>query len=169
MYEFKELLEAQRKLDLNIIQTKQLGNEDRTLKKLVAFTTELGELVNELPEAFKFWANKTNNTANALVEYVDGLHFILSLAVDMKISNIRLMNAEVLMYTKVDMLEHILYLHSMPYRITNSSPHKERYIEILLAAYIGLGTLLIGFKWDEVVEAYYKKNRVNLERQEANY
>ena len=169
MYEFNELLEAQRKLDRNIIQTKQLGKEDRTLKKLAAFTTELGELVNELPETFKFWANKENKMEQALTEYVDGIHFILSMVIELGFDDdFRLMNAEVGMYTKESFLEQILFLYTIPIKISKPSPQQRRYVEILMAAYIGLG-LLIGFEWDEIVTAYHKKNTVNHKRQEANY
>lgn len=170
MYAFKELLEEQRKLDLNIIQTKNLGNEDRTLKKLAAFTTELGEMVNELPETFKFWANKKNDKQKALVEYVDGIHFILGLAVDLGIEDFRILNAEVMTYTKRSFLEQVLYLNSMPNKIITlpSQQQRKRWIEILMAAYIGLGRL-IGFEWDEVVQAYHAKNQINHDRQEANY
>ncbi|MBT2718296.1 dUTP diphosphatase [Bacillus sp. ISL-57] len=169
MYAFKELLEEQRKLDLNIIQTKKLDNEDRTLKKLAAFTTELGEMVNELPETFKFWANKKNDKQKALVEYVDGIHFILGLAVDLGIEDIRILNAEVSVYTKESFLEQVLYLNTIPNKISTRGPsHQKRWVEILMAAYIGLGQL-IGFEWDEVVEAYHKKNKINHDRQDANY
>ena len=169
MYEFNELLEAQRKLDRNIIQTKQLGKEDRTLKKLAAFTTELGELVNELPETFKFWANKENKMEQALTEYVDGLHFILSMVIELGFEeDFRLMNTEVAMYTKDSFLEQILYLYTLPIKISQPSVQQKRYLQILMAAYIGLG-LLIGLEWDEVIAAYHKKNAVNHERQEANY
>lgn len=166
MYAFKELLEEQRKLDLNIIQTKKLDNEDRTLKKLAAFTTELGEMVNELPETFKFWANKNNDKQKALVEYVDGIHFILSLAVDLGIDDFRILNAEVLTYTKPSFLEQVLYLYTIPNKL--SKLPSQRWIEILMAAYIGLGQL-IGFEWEEVVQAYHAKNKINHDRQEANY
>jgi dimeric dUTPase (all-alpha-NTP-PPase superfamily) len=166
VYVFKELLEEQRKLDLNIIQTKKLDNEDRMLKKLAAFTTELGEMVNELPETFKFWANKTNDKQKALVEYVDGIHFILSLAVDLEIKDFRILNAEVSMYTKESFLEQVLYLYTIPSKISRLP--SQRWLEILMAAYIGLGQI-IGFEWEEVVEAYHSKNKINHDRQEANY
>jgi dimeric dUTPase (all-alpha-NTP-PPase superfamily) len=160
VYAFKELLEEQRKLDLNIIQTKKLDNEDRTLKKLAAFTTELGEMVNELPESFKFWANKKNDKQKALIEYVDGIHFILSLAADLGIEDFRIMNAEVLMYKNPSFLEQVLYLYTIPNKIRSLPSQQKRWVEILMAAYIGLGQLM-GFEWEEVVQAYHAKNKVS--------
>lgn len=89
------LFEEQRKLDAEIERKHpaQLG-EDRTAKKLLALSVELGECANEW-RGFKFWSeNQTPKTFASdsdptagiyrewnplLEEYIDCLHFALSI------------------------------------------------------------------------------------------
>src|SRR5690606_21703075 len=98
-----KLFEMQAKLDAHIEREHpRKENEDRLVKKILALQVKLGELANEW-QGFKFWSNdqeprtKTYKSklspggefyrgiyeANPLLEeYVDCLHFILSIGLE---------------------------------------------------------------------------------------
>ncbi len=54
-------------------------------KKMLALLVEIGELANET-RCFKYWSNKPASEREVILEeYVDGLHFILSIGIDLGI------------------------------------------------------------------------------------
>ena len=79
--QFKELLEMQRVLDENIMKEHGLVYDEHIANNIgVALIVEVGELMNEFPTKFKHWKNTAvDNREKGLVEFVDCLHFILSL------------------------------------------------------------------------------------------
>lgn len=82
--DLKPYYEKQRLLDGNIIKSKGLVIGPKiTEKKVIAFKQEFGELLQRLPEVFKFWSNKKNILDYETVEeWVDGFHFLLSIGID---------------------------------------------------------------------------------------
>ena len=79
--QLKELLEMQRVLDDAILtEHGEIYNEEIAENMKIALFVELGEMMNELETLFKHWKKKPKyNREKALVEYVDALHFALSL------------------------------------------------------------------------------------------
>src|SRR5690606_40144391 len=90
-----KLFEMQRKLDEKILERfPHLRNEDLLPKKILALQVELGELCN-CWRGFKFWShdqkprtvkrieNRKHRQNPLLEEYVDCLHFILSIAIEL--------------------------------------------------------------------------------------
>ncbi|MGG4002815.1 dUTP diphosphatase, partial [Geobacillus stearothermophilus] len=74
--------DMQRALDERIETEHGLMEEDLFARKQLAFLVELGELANET-RCFKFWSIKPPAPAErVLEEYVDGLHFLLSLGLE---------------------------------------------------------------------------------------
>ena len=74
----ERLLEMQRKLDLHIEKKHPREKfENRLNKKIIAFLVEVSEMLNEKRTIFKFWSNKGDDNEKALVEYIDGIHFLL--------------------------------------------------------------------------------------------
>ena len=75
------ILEMQRELDTAIL--KQHGNiydENIAEQTKIALFVELGEMMNELPTCFKHWKfTAKDDRKKALIEYVDALHFQMSL------------------------------------------------------------------------------------------
>lgn len=156
---------------------------DDSFEKLVlALLVEIGECANEW-RGFKFWSKdqeprvKVPATAwgepykNPLLEeYVDCLHFILELGLEIQ----------------VDEETHFPYLHERNFGIYTETETTEQFnnlfksvsdflIEKDLEFYeemflylIGLSKHL-GFTWEEVEQAYYEKNKVNHQRQEEGY
>src|SRR5690625_2846559 len=95
----EKLFQAQKELDDRIIKEKGLKGRDLLDKKILALQVELGELANEW-EMFKFWKEnpeprnycmaceipevEAHDCHNSLLEeYVDSLHFILSIGLEM--------------------------------------------------------------------------------------
>jgi dimeric dUTPase (all-alpha-NTP-PPase superfamily) len=157
--DFQKLFELQRKLDDRIIREKGLDGEELIPKKLLAFLIELGELANELPEVFKFWSNKKNNYEKALVEYVDGLHFLLSIGLEQGVLY-QCMAIHPIKQSTVFEQFAAIYLYASAYWTHGYSR--------LFNAYIGLGEML-GFTQEQIEEAYMAKNKINHERQEQGY
>jgi dimeric dUTPase (all-alpha-NTP-PPase superfamily) len=154
----QKLFELQRQLDERIEQEHpRKPGEDRLAKKILALLVELGELANEA-RFFKFWSNDQEpRTAvltwpygtggppvyrnRVLEEFVDGLHFILSLGLDIG-------------FDPEDW-------------IIKGEQYEIDYVQIL-DLFIGLGEML-GFTWEEIEEAYLQKNQENFKRQEEGY
>jgi dimeric dUTPase (all-alpha-NTP-PPase superfamily) len=182
-----ELFVLQAKLDAHIEKEhpKQPG-EDRLAKKILALQVELGELANEW-RGFKYWSNdqeprtKTYKSklspggefyrgiyeANPLLEeYVDCLHFILSIGndiigelTDSEIEDI-LLNAK---EDSGDVVETFIVLNSCSCELK----FREKYDYIsLLTIFLSLG-LTLGFTWDQVEQGYLAKNKINHQRQDS--
>ncbi|HYK74615.1 MAG TPA: dUTP diphosphatase, partial [Pseudoneobacillus sp.] len=79
---FNKLFSMQKELDSHIENNHQIQNENLFDKKILALLVELGELANET-RCFKFWSLKSPAPKEKIgEEYVDGLHFILSLGLE---------------------------------------------------------------------------------------
>lgn len=164
----KELFEVQRKLDERIEQEHpRQDGEDRLGKKILALQVELGELANELPEVFKFWSNKKNNREKALSEYVDGLHFVLSIGVELDIEPF-----EGWVVSEQSTITHqfneVFYRTGIIDFLNQVSKVDQTDFEVFTAEFLTLGKEL-GFGWEEVEQAYMSKNAINHARQENGY
>lgn len=163
-----KLFEMQRKLDAHIEKEHpREPGEDRLAKKILALLVELGELANELPDVFKFWSHKKNNYERALKEYVDCLHFILSIAIELgyKAEDLYVWDEELEGET-VDVFIELMYWTS---RISSNDKFKRRAaFRTVCYIFFNLGERL-GFTWDQVEQAYLEKNKINHHRQEAGY
>jgi len=77
----EKLYSMQYALDTHIEEKHGL-KEDLFNRKMLALLVELGELANET-RCFKFWSLKAaSEKAVILEEFVDGVHFILSLGLE---------------------------------------------------------------------------------------
>lgn len=187
----EKLFEMQRKLDERIEQEhpRQEG-EDRLAKKILALQVELGELANEW-RRFKYWSydreprmvmyrqakTKEGRPARGLEkynplleEYVDCLHFILSIGLELETTNI-VIDSD---YTGADTTETFIFAFETVIELANSiRDGNKSYIyqvyEELFNLFVSLGEKYLGFSWEQVEQAYMKKNAVNLERQENGY
>jgi dimeric dUTPase (all-alpha-NTP-PPase superfamily) len=103
-----------------------------------------------------------------LEEYVDCLHFILSIGndiigelTDSEIEDI-LLNAK---EDSGDVVETFIVLNSCSCELK----FREKYDYIsLLTIFLSLG-LTLGFTWDQVEQGYLAKNKINHQRQESGY
>lgn len=155
---FAKLMPIQKQLDDRIVKDKGLTGQYLMNKKVIALQTELGELANELPEVFKYWSNKKNNYEKALKEYVDCLHFILSIGNDFAIE---------CTYYRADKSNDIEEQMQRLFKAAYLADVKMHWNYLINLLY-GLGEML-GFTWEEIEGAYMEKNNENHIRQENNY
>jgi dimeric dUTPase (all-alpha-NTP-PPase superfamily) len=128
------------------------------------FTSLLGEPDYEIcPQCHEGYAYPMKPKNPLLEEYVDGLHFVLQLGIELDfvhaakgvkpIKNKDITEQIIFISTKVGTM---LMYHSIP-----------NYLHIL-QNYIGLGEML-GFTWEQIEQAYHEKNKTNHERQNNGY
>jgi len=183
MNNLAELFETQKLLDNRIVDEHNLHGQDLLPQKILSLQVELGELANEW-RGFKFWSkNQAPRTElfdeeydlihmesvgleqkNPLLEeYVDCLHFILSIGNDLEL-NIEL-------YTILP-IEHktILDQFSRTYYVISDLEHDPSQEELILVLqhFIALGEML-GFTPEQIKQAYYQKNKINHQRQTDHY
>ncbi|WP_416827668.1 dUTP diphosphatase [Ectobacillus polymachus] len=159
-----QLFKLQKELDDRIVSEHKLEGKHLLEEKTLALLVEVGELANET-RCFKYWSNKpASERSIVLEEYVDGLHFILSIGIDLGVdknflfykctqSNQSAVELFLDVYTKV------ITFHEQP-SITN-------YIE-LFTSFILLGEAL-DFSQEDMETAYLAKNEKNHKRQENGY
>lgn len=78
----KEMFEAQAKLDATIHENHNVNYEVTHDRRILALLVEIGEFANTT-RCFKYWSNKgMEEKETVLDEYADGMHFFLSLGID---------------------------------------------------------------------------------------
>ncbi len=149
--------------------------EDRFEKLILALLVEIGECANEW-RGFKFWSKDQKPRTNKLMpskrhyyynplleEYVDGLHFVLELGIELDFVHVA---KDLESIKNENITQQFIFISAkvgtfLTYQgITN-------YLHVV-RNYIGLGEML-GFTWEQIEEAYFEKNKVNHERQNTGY
>ncbi len=161
---FEELFQLQKELDERILKEHELHNENLMDRKIMALLVELGELANET-RCFKFWSKKPPADRDVILEeYVDGIHFILSLGLDLNVVNkLNLGIGNQQIFGLVDQF-HVVYKSINELR---ENQQLQQYQKVF-NEYLILGDLL-GFSWKDIKEAYISKNEVNHQRQDQGY
>ena len=158
----QNLFSAQNELDQHIEeQHPRKEGESRQNEKVLALLVEIGELANET-RCFKFWSHKPASPKGiVLEEFVDGLHFIISYGLEMKVEEVAITPIK-----KDSLIEQFIDLYNAVTILkVNYSP---RAYNQVFSAFIGLGEML-GFTWDEIEKGYFAKNTINHARQESWY
>lgn len=157
-----ELYRIQRQLDERISKEHGLEHKDLVPFKLLALQVELGELANET-RCFKFWSNKGPSTKDVILEeYVDCLHFILSIGLDCGLTKLeinKINNTDSLAEEFQNMFTHIVSFRN-DYTMDN---YREIFNHFIL-----LGEKL-DFTQEEIFKSYLEKNRINHQRQDEGY
>ncbi|NSL51533.1 dUTP diphosphatase [Calidifontibacillus erzurumensis] len=159
----KRLFALQRELDTRIEKEHGLENQDLMDKKILALLVELGELANET-RCFKYWSKKPAAKREVILEeYVDGIHFILSIGLNLAIED-QLQLVE--QTEKRDLVQQFHYVFDSIAAFRKEINMKN--YQSIFAEYILLGKLL-GFSVEEIEKAYKMKNEVNHKRQDQGY
>lgn len=143
--------------------------EDRLGKLILALNVELAELAQET-RCFKYWSvDQTMRRGKALGEFVDVLHFILSIGNHTGHANAWIATAHqnhISQYIRKDevMQFNALFGHVSRFGILND----DYGYCAMVYTFLILGEML-GFTDKEIVEAYEAKNRENHARQERGY
>ncbi|WFB57500.1 dUTP diphosphatase [Paenibacillus sp. BR1-192] len=188
-----KLFEMQRELDRRIVKEKGLENEYLLPRKILALQVELGECANEWRGFKFWSKNQKPRTeftqpcfecngedigmechrcegegyevkSNPLLEeYIDCLHFILSIGL---IDDL---------YTYIGAFdpvtsENITQAYNRVFMaVVDVSEDFDTYeYQMLLEFFFGLGKML-GFTWEQIEAAYIAKNEVNHNRQSTGY
>ena len=163
---FRPLFFLQEKLDQKINarfdQDEEIAKEN-FLKKVVGFRVEMGELLNAT-RLHKYWsASEPESKERALDEYADGLHFLLSIGGEKKVTDFTYKG----LYDGEIQAQDIMWLCDKLMTIPWVELRKEDYL-LGLEMYLKLGELLL-FTWEEIRNAYVTKNIENQERQNTGY
>ncbi|MCY6372078.1 dUTP diphosphatase [Clostridium ganghwense] len=160
-----KLFQLQQTLDKRIINEHDLHDKSLFSKKVLALQVEVSELANET-RCFKFWSNKgPSNRDTILEEYVDCLHFILSLGLEKNYQDIQLSFRDD--YNDLnDLTETFInvYIDINDFVVCTS---KDNY-KTLFEDFLCLGKSL-GFTAKDIENAYLQKNNVNHKRQDIGY
>lgn len=160
--QLKELLEMQKLLDEAIMKEHGLTEYPVDNMKIALFV-ELGEMMNELPTIFKHWKKSAaDDYDKALVEYVDALHFALSLFNYQKCKLIYISDYKV--YVSDETCDSFVLFNHLQYLIDVCVCNGYKTLSLMFI----LGNIL-GFSWDEIYKTYKKKNAVNYERLKKGY
>ena len=158
----QKLFKMQRELD-SYIETNMKVNEDVFQRKGLALIVELAELANET-RCFKFWSNKGASEREVILEeYVDSIHFLLSLGIEKKLdylevwpqSNLKQEITEIFLMTNSAILDFLI------------NPSENRYEKVWIM--YGAIAEILGFSSEDVLNAYISKNETNYERQKNGY
>ncbi|MBH0175179.1 dUTP diphosphatase [Fictibacillus sp. 23RED33] len=161
----KELFSMQNELNMRIVKEHKLDNSSLFEQRRLAFLVELGELANET-RCFKYWSKRPASEKEVILEeYVDGLHFVLSIGLDLGFKEVEI-TTEVDLGEKMDKID-INTLFLTLYQSGSKSLLNEEF-QSFFDTFLGLG-VKFGFSFEEIEEAYFAKNRVNHERQDTGY
>ncbi|MFC4556638.1 dUTP diphosphatase [Virgibacillus kekensis] len=159
---WSDLYNMQKQLDDYIEAEHELTDKDLFREKYLALLVELGELANET-RCFKFWSNKPrSDKAVVLEEYVDGVHFLLSLGLEKGLQFSGAISRPV-ENSETEQFNQVFAACTN----FNENPSTDNY-EQLFESFLLLGNIL-GFNEQDIKDAYLKKNKTNYKRQNEGY
>lgn len=157
-----QLFEMQRALD-TYIQKNHQTNE--TFKERgLALIVELSELANET-RCFKFWSTKGPSANDVILEeYVDSIHFLLSLGIEKNFDGLEEWPAGE--STDQNLTQLFIQTGRSIYTFLDSLTFED-YKNI----WVNYGALAntLGFTEDQIIQAYIDKNEENYARQRSGY
>ena len=157
-----ELFKKQAELDQTIAENHNISYATTRNKRTLSLLVELGEFANAT-RCFKYWSNKPSESLERVLdEYVDGLHFFLSLGVDIKTSKKE--------YNRTKHMDNLTDQILLTYKLVSEFYKKQddKSYQKAFQAFLNIIPLL-KVRNQTIVNAYYKKLEVNYHRQETNY
>lgn len=182
----EKMLVAQKKLDERIVKEKGLEGEDLIANTYVALDVELGEMANEA-RWFKHWSNDQEPRKESLLEeYVDALHFFLSIAIQRGWEDALYLHEESILEIEDSGFQGGLtgVFLEMKYHLVKSwmEINRDEKIEKVLGftkqeydfrlswfLFMAIGLVGFNFTLEQIEQAYFAKNKVNHERQDNRY
>ena len=161
-FDLTDLFDKQAALDKTIAENHKITYKSTRYKRILALLVEFGEFANST-RCFKYWSNKGSEPKERVLdEYADGLHFFLSLGIDIQTKK------KLYSFTKHenDLTLQILKTYSLTSKFLKNQDDSS-YIRAF-QAFLNIIPLL-RVRWNTIKEAYYKKLGVNYNRQDTNY
>lgn len=160
--ELSKLFIMQCELD-SFIQKNRVGHTDVFREKGLALLVELAELANET-RSFKFWSTKGPSEKEVILEeYVDSIHFLLSLGIEKEFDSMTNWPAGEVVG---DLTELFLQTTESICRFLN-----ELTVESYENVWVHYGAIAkaLGFTYSNIIDAYMLKNEENYVRQQTGY
>ncbi|AXH99427.1 dUTPase [Sporosarcina sp. PTS2304] len=158
----EKLFAMQKALDAYIQENHQSTNtfNERGLALLV----ELAELANET-RCFKFWSTKGASAKDVILEeYVDSIHFLLSLGIEQGYDSLE--NWPTSNHSKTDLTQLFVETGRSIYVFLDELTF-ENYKSIW--QHYGALANTLGFTEEQIIQAYIDKNEENYARQQNGY
>ncbi|WP_404453460.1 dUTP diphosphatase [Virgibacillus necropolis] len=160
--DWEKLFSMQKQLDSHIEEKNDVDKNQLFESKYLALLVEIGELANET-RCFKFWSAKAPSDKDTILEeYVDCLHFIMSLGIEK--SYLYESNSDY--SSNVSATDQFNKLFSQCV-LFHEKANRTNYLN-MFHHFLVLGNAL-GFDEQAIIGAYKKKNDKNYERQEQGY
>ena len=157
-----DLYKKQAELDKRIADNHNISYETTRERRILALLVEFGEFANAT-RCFKYWSNKPSEALDVVLdEYADGLHFFLSLGIDIKTSKKQYNHTK----HASNLTKQILEVYRLT-AIFYKKQDEKSYIKAF-QAFINI-TPLLKVRWSSIEKAYYKKLGENYSRQDNNY
>lgn len=180
-----KMLAAQNEFDQLVITSHGIewSQKERLRNTLVALDIELSEFANEA-QWFKVWKkDKQINQAKLLEEYIDALHFMLSIANQMNFKNLTKMHYNAIEKLKASgfegglngvflELKHDLLIMTEPDDGTPafmSFTRSEYSFKSSWYLFFAIGLIGFDFTTEQIETAYFEKMIINKERQKNGY
>ncbi|CRX37248.1 / / dUTP diphosphatase / 120248:120742 Reverse [Candidatus Hepatoplasma crinochetorum] len=160
---FKNISDQQKILDQYILKKSNFKNNQEIFnKKIIAIFVELGEFANEL-RFFKYWSKKEHSKKEVILdEFVDIIHFLISIANDLKYDDwdieIKEENKEI----------EILYLEIINLILVLQKKQEKKALKEIFVKLLQIG-IYYDFEVGEIFNSYKLKNQINFTRQDTNY
>lgn len=152
----------QSELDERIMIDHHQSRESTQRKRILALLVEISELANET-RSFKYWSYKEASEKQVLLEeYVDSLHFLLSLSIDLGYSEMSLSVSK----SSLNLSE--LFLEFYKTVIELSEQFNAFNLERAFHCFGQVG-IALKFSSRDIVDAYFFKNEKNHKRQDQSY
>ncbi|SCY39473.1 dUTP diphosphatase [Alkaliphilus peptidifermentans] len=162
MMNIEKLFQIQKELDMKILKEHQLEGKDLVPRKILALLVELGELANET-RCFKYWSLKSPAEKKVILEeYVDCLHFILSIGLEKGFLYLSFEEINAPETVTGQFMEVFANITALQF-----NQREENYTK-LWKSFVKLGVGL-GFDYKEIEESYLMKNKINHQRQAEGY
>lgn len=160
--DLKNLFDMQQELDRFIESTQGL-KEDVFRRKGLALLVELAELANET-RCFKFWSVKGPSERSVILEeYVDSIHFLLSLGIETNLDDLNQWPEPV---PEENLTELFLGTQQAIHQFLQSRSMSDYQA---IWSWYGAIALQLEFSYEDVLKAYIEKNEENYNRQKAGY
>lgn len=164
--DLQQLFKMQSGLDSHIEQNHDLENRSLFNEKIVALLVELGELANET-RCFKFWSLKGASKEEIILEeFVDGIHFILSLGLELNFDEQLTVIKPENNNNHHNLTDQFLKIYQLVNQFNQEKTFSK--YEQLFGEFLKLGEML-DFSSKQIYDAYIEKNEINFARQDQGY
>ena len=164
--ELQQLQHKQAQLDDLIFKLHETNRPKTFINRQLSFLVELAELVNEQRD-FKYWSNKPASPQKVLLEeYADGLHFLLSLSIDMQCRFLDPLPGHSPLDPSLSTTHFLMRLFN-EFAAFSQKPDLAKYQKVL-SLFLELGQRF-ALESKAIMEAYAAKYIINQQRQQNQY